>query len=71
MLCLECIKLAILQTTRICIRCQGTILNNLSCICDNCSNDQKVCSICLKKISIGTSGQNKKVLKPGCRSCGR
>jgi hypothetical protein len=70
MLCPQCSKLAILNTNRVCIRCQGKILNNLSCICDKCSLEQSLCSICLKKINLNF-GQNKIALYRGCRSCGK
>jgi hypothetical protein len=71
MFCPECSKLAILNTNRICVRCQGFILNNLSCICDKCSKEQNVCSICLKKIRVNSNGQNINLYKRGCRSCGK
>ena len=71
MFCQNCSKLAVLATERICVRCQGKITNNISCICDNCSKDQKVCSVCLKKISVDQNGVNKFRIKRSCRSCGR
>lgn len=70
MFCIQCSKLAILNTNRICVRCQGNILNNLSCICDKCSKDQNICSICLKKIS-SSIGKNHNALRKGCRCGGK
>lgn len=53
MLCENCKKLAVLpQNIRKCIRCQSTIPNNLSCICDACSDQNGLCSICLKKVHL-------------------
>lgn len=71
MFCPGCSKLAILNVNRICVRCQGAILNNLSCICDACSKTQSVCSICLKKINLNNNGQNINPFRRGCRSCGK
>lgn len=70
MLCANCSKLAILKTRRICIRCQGHILDNLSCICDRCSTEQNICSICLKKINLNIA-KNGYSLRRGCRTCGK
>ncbi len=70
MFCQQCSKLAILNDNRVCVRCQGLILNNLSCICDKCSDTQNICSVCLKKIHLGLE-QNKFQLRRGCGSCGR
>lgn len=71
MLCIQCTKLAILPNKRICVRCQKEILNNLSCICDNCSIDQNICSICLKKIMFSGSPNKKNIRRSGgCKSCG-
>lgn len=66
MFCQACTKLAILFTNRTCVRCQGNITNNISCICDKCSNEQNICSCCLKKMI------NLNIKKPsgGCKSCG-
>lgn len=51
MLCINCSKLAYnLEIKRICIRCLGSINENLSCICENCSKEQNICSVCLKKM---------------------
>ena len=70
MLCPNCNKLAILNTQRTCLRCQGKILNNLSCICDRCSAEQNMCSICLKRISFPMDANNKYIVRKGCRACG-
>lgn len=70
MICSECSKMAILNSKKICIRCGGVIMNNLSCICEQCSKENNICSICLKKTNINNSLNNNK-LRPGCKSCGR
>lgn len=70
MFCHNCSKLAILNTNRICIRCQGSILDNLSCICDKCSQEQNICSICLKKLHLNQN-TNQFVYRKGCQSCGK
>ena len=69
MLCSNCSKLAILTSNRNCVRCKGSILNTLSCICDRCSTEQNICSICLKKI-LNPATFIRKSSKGGCRSCG-
>ena len=71
MFCPECNKLAIIKAKRVCVRCKGEITNNISCICDKCSNEQRICSACLKKLSIGHGGAIKYPIRPGCRSCGK
>lgn len=70
MFCAQCSNLVILHTNKVCARCQGNITNNLSCICDKCSSDQKICSICLKKMSLNI-GQNGKAIRRGCRCGGK
>lgn len=63
MLCPNCSKLAIIAANKKCLRCQGLILNNLSCICDNCSSNELMCSICLKKMAPNNT---RKQTKFGC-----
>lgn len=70
MMCPGCQKLAVLHTVRQCVRCKGTILENLSCICGQCSKDQGVCSVCLKRLSLSSDPTKNHALKSGCRSCG-
>jgi len=68
MLCLNCSKLLNKVTTKTCIKCQGSVYNSLSVLCDACSNTDNVCSVCLKKI------KNKNlhnISKSGCIPCGR
>lgn len=65
MFCSTCSKLALLVTQRVCIRCNAAVFNNLSVLCEQCSNTNKICSICLKKI------QNPKPKYQGCGHCGR
>jgi len=66
MLCPNCSKLAILNTERTCLRCKGKILNNLSCICDRCSTEQNMCSICLKRLTKPLDIKTRR----GCKACG-
>lgn len=65
MLCSACSKLLIKHTQKKCMRCNGEVLNNISCLCDHCSNDSKQCSACLKKVQ-----QQPIKNKGGCGSCG-
>jgi len=51
MLCASCSRLAIMTANRKCMRCQGDIFNNISVICDSCSDKSKQCSICMKNIA--------------------
>ena len=69
MLCENCKKLAALPIKKICMKCRGFITINISCICDNCSNSEKVCSVCLKKV-FSIQEKNKKHYKGSCKSCG-
>jgi len=68
MLCLTCSKLSVLSSKRICLRCKGGIYNNMSVVCDNCSNKEQLCSICLKKIF---NSNNRIRPKSNCSSCGK
>lgn len=68
MFCNNCIKLLNKVTTKTCIKCNASVYNSLSVLCDNCSNIDNVCSACLKKL------KNKKLddlSKSGCIPCGR
>lgn len=58
MLCPNCTKLAFLQTNKKCMRCQGGVFTNLSVLCEFCSNTEKLCSVCLKKV-ISQAERNK------------
>lgn len=64
MLCLNCSKLAYLHTKRVCIRCQGEVLNNISVLCEFCSKTDNVCAVCIKKIPTATDKKN-----IGCGPC--
>lgn len=66
MFCINCSKLVLLYTKKTCIRCQRDIMNNLSVICEFCSNTDKVCSICLKKTN---NSQLDKFKTAGCGPC--
>lgn len=67
MLCTNCANLAVLNTHRICLRCNGMIYSNIAVICDNCSNSEKLCAICLKKIY---NAANRVRTKSNCSGCG-
>lgn len=66
MICDRCLKLSNLFTKRNCKKCKAEIYSNIAVLCNNCSNIDKVCAICLKKIvnhnSLRTCGKcgNKK-----------
>lgn len=68
MLCNSCAKLALINTQRACLRCKGIIFSNLAVICDNCSKNEKLCAICLKKIYDATTKQRP---KSNCSGCGK
>jgi hypothetical protein len=65
MICPNCLRLALLTANRKCMRCQGDVFNNLSVICDGCSDKDRQCSVCLKKI-VPPANRNK---SQGC-GCG-
>jgi len=67
MFCPNCSKLVMMATIRSCITCRSNINNNLSVLCEKCSNADMACSICLKKIY----NQNLQPKSAGCRSCGK
>jgi hypothetical protein len=69
MFCVNCAKLALLATKKICINCGSAVLNNLSVLCDFCSEKDKACSICLKKI-LNKADINKSRYR-GCGRCGK
>ena len=52
MLCVNCAKLVLLNLNKKCIKCQGSVFNNLSILCESCSAKEKQCSVCLKKIQL-------------------
>ena len=66
MLCNNCSKLALLNATKTCIRCQGTVLINLGILCEFCSNTEKKCAVCIKNIIPQSERQSKR----GC-NCGK
>ncbi len=70
MLCPNCSKLAILHSTRQCVRCQGTVLNNISVLCESCSTNHKQCSVCLKKV-ISEAERAARAAKQGCKCGGK
>ena len=67
MLCQNCSKLSKLESKRHCVRCTGTILDNISCICEACSKEQNLCAVCLKRMNI----EKPRPFADGCKSCGR
>lgn len=68
MLCSNCSKLSLNAAQRVCVRCKGTILNNIAVICDGCSKIENMCSICLKKLINQTVARRH---KSNCSSCGK
>ena len=66
MLCNNCKNLAFLVTKRICIKCGIDVLNNISVLCELCSNTDRICSVCLKKIH-----EMIKHNYQGCNHCGK
>lgn len=50
MFCSSCVKLSYLYTKKPCMKCKGDVLNNISVLCETCSNSNKTCSACLKKM---------------------
>lgn len=67
MMCSNCVKLAFFESKKPCIACQGEILNNLSVLCEFCSNSNTVCSVCLKNINHFIEKKTSSV----CGPCGR
>jgi len=51
MMCSNCSKLAFLYTKKQCMRCQGVVVVNVAVICELCSTNDKICSVCLKKLT--------------------
>jgi hypothetical protein len=68
MLCPNCSKLSFQHTKKVCLRCQGVVLNTISAICEFCSATDKQCSACLKKMSNPVIRKNH---TGGCGSCNR
>lgn len=68
MFCSNCSKLTMLMTHKNCMRCQGQVYNNLSVLCDQCSSNEQMCSICLKKMQNSTVSKYK---NSGCGACRR
>ena len=67
MFCDNCSKLSYFTTAKICTRCQGKVLNNISVLCEVCSVSYKQCSACIKKIiSAADRARNR-----GCNCSGK
>lgn len=64
MMCPSCTKLAFIYLNKQCLRCQGVVNINIAVICENCSFNDKICTICLKKIQNSTQSNR------GC-GCGK
>lgn len=72
MLCSICSKLLRLATNKKCVKCQGSVYNNISIICDICSQNEKACSACLKKVyNNPIENPNYHSKTTGCKSCGQ
>jgi hypothetical protein len=63
MMCTNCSKLAFIYTKKRCIRCQAEVLVTVAVLCELCSLNDRICSVCLKKIS------NPATVQRGC-GCG-
>lgn len=68
MFCPNCSKLSFQHTNKPCLRCQGSVLNTISAICEFCSNTERQCAACLKKV---LNPATKKTRVGGCGSCRR
>lgn len=63
MLCTSCSKLIMMVAGRTCSKCSNKTNGSLSILCDDCSDESKMCSMCLKKmIPISTR-------QYGCGAC--
>jgi hypothetical protein len=65
MLCSNCSKLALLNSNKTCVRCKGSVLNNIAVLCDGCSIKEKKCAVCVKTIISNSD----RATKRGC-NCG-
>lgn len=52
MICKKCSTLYITNGKRHCMRCKEEIHKNICIICPKCSENQKICEICLKNTEI-------------------
>jgi hypothetical protein len=66
MFCSNCSKLSYQYTTKHCIKCKSYVYNTISVLCDTCSDNDLICSVCIKKINT-----IKNKLGGGCNVCGR
>jgi hypothetical protein len=65
MMCSSCSKLALLYVSnKQCMRCQGAVVVNMAVICEVCSATDKICTVCLKKLTPLQP-------KPGGCNCGK
>lgn len=67
MLCSTCSKLAILYTNKTCIKCQGSVHQNICVLCESCSKTSKTCAACLKKVYSVFDHPK----MSGCKGCGK
>jgi hypothetical protein len=51
--------------------CKGAVYNNISVLCESCSNNNKCCAACLKKVYSGLENPLYKNYMGGCKNCGR
>lgn len=63
MICNNCATLSSMFSKKQCLKCNLEIFNNKYVICENCSDRDRVCAICLKKMIT----KNKKL--SGCGAC--
>lgn len=66
MLCPTCTKLAFQYTKKLCLRCQAPVTKSICALCELCSNSDKQCSACLKKLQ---NSSVKKHYYGGCGNC--
>lgn len=52
------------------MKCQGSVQQNISILCEVCSSTSKSCSACLRKIYKGLGNPIYNSRNSGCKSCG-
>lgn len=40
-----------MYTNKKCMRCQGAVIVSVAAICEVCSANDKICTVCLKKLA--------------------
>lgn len=70
MICLNCEKLAFSQQNKKCINCSADINYKQHVLCNSCSEQQKVCCVCIKKI-FKQENLKFKSFSSKCNTCGK